>query len=124
MRVLAIYVRKTKSSCCFGGPICNLTCAVLAELNFGHIKFHQIEESDEAQKKFANAKSISSSQFFGEDKAVDADSQVRLQKFAVYFTVHFHHLSISSNALFCFWFFLVPVELILHFYYLSISRLI
>ncbi|KAI5059159.1 hypothetical protein GOP47_0025478 [Adiantum capillus-veneris] len=43
----------------------------------------QIEESDEAQKKFANAKSISSSQFFGDDKkTVDADSQVRLQKFA------------------------------------------
>eukprot|EP00250_Pteridium_aquilinum_P010165 c19189_g1_i1 orf=154-1413(+) len=43
----------------------------------------QVEESDEAQRKFANAKSISSSQFFGEDKkAVDADSQVRLQKFA------------------------------------------
>ncbi|KAH7293062.1 hypothetical protein KP509_28G010200 [Ceratopteris richardii] len=42
-----------------------------------------IQESDEAQKKFANAKSISSSQFFGEDKkTVDADSQVRLQKFA------------------------------------------
>lgn len=43
----------------------------------------QIEESNEAQKKFANAKSISSSQFFGEEnKTVDADSQVRLQKFA------------------------------------------
>ncbi|MCO5551753.1 hypothetical protein L7F22_005256 [Adiantum nelumboides] len=50
--------------------------------NLGRSKV-QIEESDEAQKKFANAKSISSSQFFGEDKkAVDADSQVRLQKFA------------------------------------------
>lgn len=41
----------------------------------------QIEETDEARKKFSNAKSISSSQFFGDqDKAVD--SQVSLQKFS------------------------------------------
>lgn len=42
----------------------------------------QIEESDEARKKFSNAKSISSSQFFG-DQNKDADNQVSLQKFSV-----------------------------------------
>ncbi|WOH09206.1 hypothetical protein DCAR_0728662 [Daucus carota subsp. sativus] len=41
----------------------------------------QIEETDEARKKFSNAKSISSSQFFG-DQNKDADSQVSLQKFS------------------------------------------
>ncbi|BBN19144.1 ADP-ribosylation factor GTPase-activating protein 2/3 [Marchantia polymorpha subsp. ruderalis] len=43
----------------------------------------QIEDSGEAQKKFANAKSISSAQYFGDqNKAGDSESQVRLQKFA------------------------------------------
>ncbi|KAH7445906.1 hypothetical protein KP509_01G027900 [Ceratopteris richardii] len=43
----------------------------------------QIEESNEARLKFANAKSISSSQFFGDkNKPSDPDSQARLQKFA------------------------------------------
>ncbi|GLJ34253.1 hypothetical protein SUGI_0688440 [Cryptomeria japonica] len=43
----------------------------------------QVEETGEAQRKFAGAKSISSSQFFDEDKKiVDADGQMRLQKFA------------------------------------------
>ncbi|KAH9289177.1 hypothetical protein KI387_033294, partial [Taxus chinensis] len=43
----------------------------------------QIEETGEAQRKFAGAKSISSSQFFDEDKKiVDADGQMRLQKFS------------------------------------------
>ncbi|GMH29795.1 hypothetical protein Nepgr_031638 [Nepenthes gracilis] len=43
----------------------------------------QIEETDEARKKFSNAKSISSAQFFGDqNKATDADAQVSLQKFS------------------------------------------
>ncbi|XP_054823686.1 probable ADP-ribosylation factor GTPase-activating protein AGD8 [Prosopis cineraria] len=43
----------------------------------------QIEESDEARKKFSNAKSISSAQFFGDQsKAADVDSQVTLAKFS------------------------------------------
>eukprot|EP00250_Pteridium_aquilinum_P013706 c21519_g2_i1 orf=401-1654(-) len=43
----------------------------------------QVEETNEARLKFANAKSISSSQFFGEkNKANDPESQARLQKFA------------------------------------------
>lgn len=42
-----------------------------------------IEASDEAQRKFANAKAISSSQFFGEDKAKEAESRETLQKFQV-----------------------------------------
>lgn len=48
----------------------------------GHPKA-QIEESNEAQKKFANAKSISSAQFFGDkSNTADSESQARLQKFA------------------------------------------
>ncbi|TKY58531.1 ADP-ribosylation factor GTPase-activating protein AGD8 [Spatholobus suberectus] len=43
----------------------------------------QIQESDEARRKFSNAKSISSSQFFGDqNKAADVDSQVTLSKFS------------------------------------------
>ncbi|GAB2296552.1 GTPase-activating protein 8 [Dionaea muscipula] len=43
----------------------------------------QIEETDEARKKFSNAKSISSAQFFGDqNKANDADASVSLQKFS------------------------------------------
>lgn len=43
----------------------------------------QIQETDEARKKFSNAKSISSAQFFGDQsKATDVDSQVSLQKFS------------------------------------------
>jgi len=54
----------------------------------------QIEESNEARQKFANAKSISSSQFFGEHKnALDTETHVRLQKFS-------GSSGISSNELF------------------------
>ncbi|CAM8894103.1 unnamed protein product [Rhodiola kirilowii] len=43
----------------------------------------QIEETDEARKKFSNAKAISSSQFFGDQtKARDLDAQASLQKFS------------------------------------------
>ncbi|KAK2354754.1 ADP-ribosylation factor GTPase-activating protein AGD7 [Trifolium repens] len=43
----------------------------------------QIEESDEARKKFSNAKSISSSQFFGDqNKARDAETRATLTKFS------------------------------------------
>ena len=43
----------------------------------------QIEESDEARKKFSNAKSISSSQFFGDhNKAGEADTRATLSKFS------------------------------------------
>ncbi|XP_040986198.1 probable ADP-ribosylation factor GTPase-activating protein AGD8 [Juglans microcarpa x Juglans regia] len=43
----------------------------------------QIQETDEARKKFSNAKSISSAQFFGDqNKATDVDAQASLQKFS------------------------------------------
>uniref|UniRef100_A0A2N9GB14 Arf-GAP domain-containing protein n=1 Tax=Fagus sylvatica TaxID=28930 RepID=A0A2N9GB14_FAGSY len=43
----------------------------------------QIQETDEARKKFSNAKSISSAQFFGDQsKATDVEAQASLQKFS------------------------------------------
>ncbi|XP_058767049.1 probable ADP-ribosylation factor GTPase-activating protein AGD8 [Vicia villosa] len=43
----------------------------------------QIEETDEARKKFSNAKSISSSQYFGDqNKARDAETRATLSKFS------------------------------------------
>ncbi|KAI5594576.1 hypothetical protein POPTR_003G092300v4 [Populus trichocarpa] len=42
----------------------------------------QIQETDEARKKFTNAKSISSAQYFGDQNKADADAQVSLQKFS------------------------------------------
>lgn len=42
----------------------------------------QVEESTEAQRKFANAKSISSAQYYSDpSKEADVDSQMRLQRF-------------------------------------------
>ncbi|KAJ0769292.1 putative Arf GTPase activating protein [Helianthus annuus] len=41
----------------------------------------QIQETDEARKKFSNAKSISSAQFFGDQEKADLDGQARLDKF-------------------------------------------
>lgn len=43
----------------------------------------QIQETDEARKKFSNAKSISSAQYFGDqNRATDVETQVTLQKFS------------------------------------------
>jgi len=42
----------------------------------------QVEESSEARKKFSNAKSISSSQFFGDQNSFEKEAQVSLQKFS------------------------------------------
>lgn len=43
----------------------------------------QMEETDEARKKFSNAKSISSAQYFGDQSRVgDSDARVSLQKFS------------------------------------------
>lgn len=44
---------------------------------------YQIQEFDEARKKFSNAKSLSSSQFFDQNKAVDVAAQATLSKFSV-----------------------------------------
>ncbi|AQK61539.1 ADP-ribosylation factor GTPase-activating protein AGD10 [Zea mays] len=53
----------------------------------------QIEETDEARKKFSNAKAISSSQFFGTQNREEKEAQLSLQKFA-------GSSSISSSDLF------------------------
>ncbi|KAL4346629.1 hypothetical protein GQ457_17G020050 [Hibiscus cannabinus] len=54
----------------------------------------QIQETDEARKKFSNAKSISSVQFFGDHtRAADNETQATLQKFS-------RSTSISSADLF------------------------
>ncbi|CAK9173398.1 unnamed protein product [Ilex paraguariensis] len=42
----------------------------------------KMQETDEARKKFSNAKSISSSQFFGDQNKADADASASLQKFS------------------------------------------
>ncbi|XAR54809.1 hypothetical protein NMG60_11030113 [Bertholletia excelsa] len=42
----------------------------------------QVEETDEARKKFSTAKSISSAQFFGDQNKAATDAQVSLQKFS------------------------------------------
>ncbi|EAY92635.1 hypothetical protein OsI_14379 [Oryza sativa Indica Group] len=42
----------------------------------------QIQETDEARKKFSNAKAISSSQFFGNQSREEKEAQMSLQKFA------------------------------------------
>ncbi|KAE8657251.1 putative ADP-ribosylation factor GTPase-activating protein AGD9 [Hibiscus syriacus] len=43
----------------------------------------QIQETDEARKKFSNAKSISSAQFFGDQtRTADNEAQATLQKFS------------------------------------------
>ncbi|GFZ00813.1 ARF-GAP domain 9 [Actinidia rufa] len=43
----------------------------------------QVEETDEARKKFSNAKAISSAQYFGDQNKATVDGQVSLQKFSV-----------------------------------------
>ncbi|MCL7040551.1 hypothetical protein MKW94_027648 [Papaver nudicaule] len=42
----------------------------------------QVQETDEARKKFTNAKSISSAQFFGDQQKAESEAQVSLQKFS------------------------------------------
>ncbi|OIS97466.1 PREDICTED: probable ADP-ribosylation factor GTPase-activating protein AGD8 [Nicotiana attenuata] len=42
----------------------------------------QIEETDEARKKFSNAKAISSAQFFGDKSKAEMEASVSLQKFS------------------------------------------
>lgn len=57
--------------------------------------YYQIQETDEARKKFSNAKSISSAQFFGDHNKADADAQVSLQKFSVC-PPAYHYLNINK----------------------------
>lgn len=60
----------------------------------------KVEDSGEAQKKFANAKSISSAQFFGDpNKNVDAESQARISKFAVQYSPSVRLIFLPSGPL-------------------------
>ncbi|KAG0604919.1 hypothetical protein M758_9G019300 [Ceratodon purpureus] len=67
---------------------------VKSSFSSGRAKPQPVEDSHEAQKKFANAKSISSAQFFGDqNKDGDMGNSGRLEKFA-------NSSSISSAAYF------------------------
>lgn len=76
---------------------CSIKCRVI---DFIHpLCDLQVEETDEARKKFSNAKSISSAQFFGDQNKIgDVESSVTLQKFSVCLVIvfpdilHFFHL--------------------------------
>ncbi|KAI7740627.1 hypothetical protein M8C21_009397 [Ambrosia artemisiifolia] len=61
----------------------------------------EMQETDEARKKFSNAKSISSAQFFGDQEKADLDGQARLDKFkgsaAISSADLFGHDSDNSN---------------------------
>ncbi|MBA0708291.1 hypothetical protein Golax_020261 [Gossypium laxum] len=51
--------------------------------NSGELALGQeVQETDEARRKFSNAKSISSAQYFGDNTRADNDAQVTLQKFS------------------------------------------
>ncbi|KAM0824977.1 hypothetical protein ACQ4PT_069870 [Festuca glaucescens] len=62
----------------------------------------KVEESSEARKKFSNAKSISSSQFFGDLANLEKDGQLSLQKFSESSAISsadlFGHQANNSNA--------------------------
>lgn len=85
-------------ACCLGHPLTGIlrslhTARMLiwtrrqAWLKVGYalwIAAIQVPESDEARKKFGGAKAISSQQYFDRDnKELEAEGQVRLQKFQV-----------------------------------------
>lgn len=61
-------------------------CTYIMLLIFLFVCFLQIDETDEARKKFSNAKSISSAQYFGDQtKSGDIEAKASLQKFSVCF---------------------------------------
>ena len=59
----------------------------------------QIEETDEARKKFSNAKAISSSQFFGTQNREEKEAQLSLQKFAVGLASQWFLVSVQTGLL-------------------------
>ncbi|XLR35323.1 hypothetical protein S83_063223, partial [Arachis hypogaea] len=62
-----------------------------------------IQESDEARKKFSNAKSLSYSQFFGDqNKAADVADQATLSKFSELLFIVLDVYYVSLHPDFCF----------------------
>lgn len=90
--------------------------------------FYQIQETDEARKKFTNAKSISSAQFFGDQsKSADVEAHASLQKFSVCTTIVNYYIHIWVNNLFWFinilskyilfnWIIMMPLHILRYLY--------
>ncbi|XLR19415.1 hypothetical protein S83_047327, partial [Arachis hypogaea] len=76
------WVEKKKKDMAFLAAVFILPTGTLFILSGLIVNAMQIQEFDEARKKFSNAKSLSSSQFFYQNKAADVAAQATLSKFS------------------------------------------